>query len=56
MSLPLIFFEKRAERLLKEWDSIEDPLGLPLNEYLRAIKKIDEANLIMMMLDTFKNL
>lgn len=45
------YWERRAERLFKEWDDIHDPYGLPLPEFLKAVRKVDEASLIIQVLN-----
>jgi len=54
MGIPLRrkFWEKRAKRLFAEWDSHEDPYGLPLVEFQKVSAKVREACTILMMLDT----
>ena len=45
--------ENRCDRLFKKWDSIDDPYGLPLNEFQKAIKIVNEASTISMCLHIF---
>ena len=38
------FWEKKAEALFNEWDAIDDPYGLPINEFQKASAKIGKAS------------
>lgn len=44
------YFIRKAERLFEEWDNIEDPYGLPTEEFKKAVAKVNEACLIFMVL------
>jgi hypothetical protein len=49
--LTIEFFEKRAEKLLQEWDAINDPYGLPPEEFQKAVHKVNEATTIISVLN-----
>lgn len=54
MILSVKYFEGKADRLFKEWDAIDDPYGLPINEFHKAVAKVNQASLICMVLNARK--
>lgn len=50
MPLSIESLERRADRLLAQWDAIEFPYDLPQREFQKAERIIHEASIICMCL------
>jgi hypothetical protein len=48
------YWEERAARWFEEWDKIPDPYNLPMEEFRKALLKLNEASLISLILSDIK--